>query len=202
MHDFAWTASPGFVEVTDRWEHVLIRDADAAPQVAQARTVHPAPQKPRSPTSTRHVGRYPYPVLTIVDPAHNASEAARDGVSDPDHCRTHWAVGEWQRLPELVVVHELGHNYWYGMVANNESEEAWLDEGLTQYYETRIMDETYGTKTSVLDLAGLRIGDFEVTREGYLRQSEPEGRTDRHRSVAVSDAAPTVPSRTTRPPPF
>jgi hypothetical protein len=173
VHDFAWTASPRFVEVIDRWEHVQIRALMQPQRVAQAaRYIQAA--KTTFAYFDRHVGRYPYPVLTIVDPAHNASEAG--GMEYPTliTAGAHWAVGERLRLPELVVVHELGHNYWYGMVANNESEEAWLDEGLTQYFETRIMDETYGAKTSVLDLAGLRIGDFEFTRETYLGMSNPK----------------------------
>ena len=36
------------------------------------------------------------------------------------------------------MAHEFGHNYWYGLVASNEAEEAWLDEGLTSYGTTRL----------------------------------------------------------------
>jgi len=34
-------------------------------------------------------------------------------------------------LPEVVVEHEFGHQYWYGMVATNEFEDAWMDEAST-----------------------------------------------------------------------
>ncbi len=37
------------------------------------------------------------------------------------------------RATEAVIVHEFGHQYWYGMVATNEFEEAWLDEGINSY---------------------------------------------------------------------
>jgi hypothetical protein len=32
-----------------------------------------------------------------------------------------------------TTIHELGHNYWQGIVASNEFEEAWLDEGINSY---------------------------------------------------------------------
>ena len=36
---------------------------------------------------------------------------------------------------EVTVAHEFGHQYWYGMVATNEFEEPWLDEGINSYSE-------------------------------------------------------------------
>jgi hypothetical protein len=35
--------------------------------------------------------------------------------------------------PEGVTIHEVGHQWWYGMSANNEFEESWLDEGLNSW---------------------------------------------------------------------
>lgn len=34
---------------------------------------------------------------------------------------------------ERVVVHEMGHQWWYSMVGNDQVTEPWLDEGLTEY---------------------------------------------------------------------
>jgi hypothetical protein len=39
--------------------------------------------------------------------------------------------------PEGVTIHEAGHQFWYGLVANNEFEEAWLDEGFNSYHEEK-----------------------------------------------------------------
>ena len=34
---------------------------------------------------------------------------------------------------EKVIVHEIAHQWWYGVVGNNEVKEAWLDESLSEY---------------------------------------------------------------------
>jgi hypothetical protein len=39
-----------------------------------------------------------------------------------------------------VTIHELVHNWFQGMVATNEFEEAWLDEGVTTWGTTQIFD--------------------------------------------------------------
>lgn len=49
---------------------------------------------------------------------------------------------------ERTVIHEIGHQYFYGMVANNEFEEAWLDESFTSYAEDRLMEQEYGISSS------------------------------------------------------
>ena len=44
---------------------------------------------------------------------------------------------------EDTVVHETGHQWWYGMVATNEFEDAWMDEGINQYANARAMAESF-----------------------------------------------------------
>jgi hypothetical protein len=44
----------------------------------------------------------------------------------------------------MVVVHEFGHGYWYGLVASNEFEESWMDEGINSFTEYEMMDRRYG----------------------------------------------------------
>lgn len=45
---------------------------------------------------------------------------------------------------EQTIVHETAHQWWYGLVGNDEVKEAWLDEGLTSYSEVIYMDKIYG----------------------------------------------------------
>ena len=53
------------------------------------------------------------------------------------------------------------------MVATNEMEESWMDEGFTSYYEGRIMDKYYGEKESSFSLWGISAGNTETTRLNY-----------------------------------
>ena len=57
-----------------------------------------------------------------------------------------------------MVEHEFGHQYWYGMVATNEFENAWMDEGINQYTEAKVMDALYGKATSISEFAAGHVG--------------------------------------------
>ena len=48
--------------------------------------------------------------------------------------------------PEGVTIHEAGHQFWYGLVANNEFEEAWLDEGFNSYHTEKAAFLALGPK--------------------------------------------------------
>ena len=48
---------------------------------------------------------------------------------------------------ELVIAHETGHQWWYGMVGDDENDEPWLDEGLTEYATIMYFEWTYGRAT-------------------------------------------------------
>lgn len=59
--------------------------------------------------------------------------------------------------PEEVIVHEFGHQYWQTLVASNEFEEAWLDEGFTTYSTGLIMDLAYGPSRLYLPIAPIPV---------------------------------------------
>ncbi len=86
-----------------------------------------------------HYGPYPYPQLTIVSPPVTAREAG--GMEYPTFITTgasRWMLyppARWAPLIEIVTIHEFGHQYFYGMLASNEFEEAWLDEGFNSFAE-------------------------------------------------------------------
>jgi hypothetical protein len=69
-----------------------------------------------------------------------------------------------------VTIHEVGHQFFYGILASNEFEEAWLDEGLNTYCEAAIADSLYGERSSWFALPVLRGGDAGYYwRRSFLR---------------------------------
>ena len=90
-----------------------------------------------------HYGPYPYPQLTIVSPPRGAEEAG--GMEYPtfittgaDSLDAYFPFSRSSGI-EAVTVHEFGHQYFQGLLASNEFEEAWLDEGVTTYTEVECM---------------------------------------------------------------
>jgi hypothetical protein len=57
----------------------------------------------------------------------------------------------------MVTVHETGHQFFYGLLASNEFEEAWLDEGFNTYMTDRVLRTVYGDDHVELDVFGLHF---------------------------------------------
>jgi hypothetical protein len=171
VHDFAFTASSRFREVLDEFPGsagaVRIRLLLSPEHFAQAgrylSTLRQTMQR-----FDEWYGPYPYPQITVVDPPHGAGRAG--GMEYPMFITagTAWWMPRGLRFPEVTVAHEFGHQYWYGMVANNEFEDAWLDEGINSYSEVKVMDSIFGHDASFLSLGGLTLGDAAFQRRDYL----------------------------------
>jgi hypothetical protein len=112
-------------------------------------------------------GRYPYDVLTVVDPGNIAA----GGMEYPTFFTggTSYWPSKYGGSPEGVTVHEFGHQFWYGLVGNNEFEEAWLDEGFNSYSTTKTLQLEYGKfydyeQVLQLPIPGVRWLDLPVPR--------------------------------------
>jgi hypothetical protein len=171
IHDFAWTASPRYKVKEDG-----VYQGQMGP-VAMRVLMQPAhwSQVDRHEKilkeSLEHFeqwyGPYPYKTITLVDPEPGS---AAGGMEYPTFItgETDWFMPEGMKLPELVVEHEFGHQYWYGMVATNEFEDAWMDEGINSYTEVKVLDSILGKKTSIMNLAGGTMGERELQRLSYI----------------------------------
>ncbi|HEX9190292.1 MAG TPA: M1 family metallopeptidase, partial [Vicinamibacteria bacterium] len=208
--DFAWTASPRFLDV----KATFSGEKDVTPQeYAEAAAllgrsldevrlsdveVTVLLQPEHAPQRDRHVkaakesikwfglwyGRYPYPTLTVVDPAFGAGGSG--GMEYPTFITAGSSVlfNRWPfdrvLAPEGVTVHEFGHQYWQSMVASNEFEESWLDEGFNSYSTGKVMERVYGPW--MMQVLGLRLGVLESARA----QNSVDRMFDRIRTPAWS----------------
>ena len=173
VHDFAFAACPR-CEV-----HRQPFEAQGLPRVEISLLLQPDHRRSRSrfldavarglDVYGRRYGPYPYPALSIVDPPFGS---LAEGMEYPNlfTAGAHWITlpPTLEQSPEYVVLHELAHQWFQGMVATNEADEAHLDEGLTRYASERLLFETWGDPRLVLHPLGLPVAT-------PLVRSYPEG---------------------------
>lgn len=169
IHDFAWTADPDFIRI----EQEFIADKEVTqkeyeemarilrlplkdiklPDVKMILLIEPEhrAQIDRHFKALRAAlkyyglwyGPYPYLTVTMVDPPFRTGSG---GMEYPTLFTAGTSVLRTKKVlsPESVIVHEFGHGYWYGLSANNEFEEAWLDEGINSYSTGKVLAKAYG----------------------------------------------------------
>jgi hypothetical protein len=184
VHDFAWTAWPRFREREARVDGVAVRLL-YPPDQALSAEASLAALRIALPRASALYGRYPYPTLTVVHPPERAGEAG--GMEYPTLITTGgpwYAPWSGARAIESVTVHELLHQWFYGLVATNEARFPFLDEGLTSYAELRILDTGWGPGSAYRGF-GLELSATSLGRAFAAARAE---------DLPVSSAAADFPS--------
>ncbi|MEO8701038.1 MAG: M1 family metallopeptidase [Kofleriaceae bacterium] len=169
VHDFVWMADP--------YMETMSGQAKVEDGTVEVRVMHRPEQKE---FARRHLDAavgaiekfsaafvpYPWPIMTVVDPPMDAWQGA-GGMEYPTLVTT---AGDTVfarpgiRLPEYVTIHEVGHNWFQGMLASNEPVEAWLDEGVNEWADAKIMNDIYGSRTSAMDWMGWQAEIMSLRR--------------------------------------
>lgn len=87
-----------------------------------------------------HLGDYPYNHVTAVD----GTIMAGGGMEYPNITVINDPSSAFEL--DMVITHEVGHNWFYGILGSNEREHPFLDEGLNSLYELRYVRAKYGDK--------------------------------------------------------
>jgi hypothetical protein len=194
VHDFAWTTSPDYLERTARFEHPRLPPVEMRLLLQPEHAAQAERHFDATRTTLRYYGEwfgpYPYGHITIVDPAY---QSGAGGMEYPTlfTAGTRWLAPAGVTTPEGVTVHEAGHQFWYGMVADNEFEDAWMDEGINTYATARAIAQVY--EPNVLALR--YFGGFVpwVFRDIALSRETEGNRLTGYRRDAKSDV-PSTPS--------
>lgn len=116
---------------------------------------------------SKWVGDYPYASCTALD----GTISAGGGMEYPMVTIIGEASGA--ALDE-VIAHEVGHNWFYGILGSNERDHAWMDEGLNSFLELRYMRTRYPGRKSIIAegipgflLGGRNVGQREALELGY-----------------------------------
>ncbi len=159
IHDFAWAASPHFTVTTGTY----LGSMGPVQVRVLALAAHPgAGVRYRDvllgslDQFDRRFGPYPYKVLTLIDPEPGSE---MEGMEYPTLITGGTALWDPSRITEVTAEHEFGHQYWYGMVATNEFEDAWLDEGINSYTEVNVTAALYGQQTNIFGRRWANLSD-------------------------------------------
>lgn len=113
-------------------------------------------------------GNYPYKQVTAVDGALSAG----GGMEYPNVT----VIGNinTDKMLETVIMHEVGHNWFYGILGSNERDNAWMDEGINTFNERRYIRTKYPNDKLVGKFAEnpaakiLGVKDYPSGYENYL----------------------------------
>ncbi len=121
----------------------------------------------------KHVGEYPYPKITVVDPPVHALNSGFMEYPMMITGASFYGIPRCVRSVESLVVHEFLHMYFMATIATNEKERPWMDEGFVTYYEDRVTDDYYGPKRSFYNILGFHSGNGENSRLEYVDLPNP-----------------------------
>lgn len=208
VHDFAWTADNRTAKPLDG----VYKGANGPVQVRvlfpPEYESHARPVLDATIASLKYfsetLGAYPYRTVTAVVPPYNAREAG--GMEYPtfftaDYVKT-VEKGTLSRYAlDFVTIHEFGHGYFYGILASNEFEEPFLDEGLNEFWDHRMnvaLRERVQANTWLTKLIGFDVsmGEFESQRLGAMIDEPADALGQNAWNRASSDSYWTVYSRT------
>jgi hypothetical protein len=144
VHDFAWFADKTFVVQYDSIKLASGRVIDAycfvLPKNKNLWKNSIAITKKSILSKSEWLGEYPYNVVSVVDDA-----AVKPGGMEYPTI-TVLSSGGSEAGFESVINHEIGHNWFYGILATNERTFPWMDEGMNTYYDRRYAAKYYDAK--------------------------------------------------------
>ena len=147
VHDFAWFADPNWiVQKGDLWLDDSSRKVTLwsmyLPKNAWLWRKSIEYLHDSGLWYSRFYGDYPYNHISAVD----GDMSAGGGMEYPNITVISRSGSE--DLLEYVIMHEVGHNWFYGMLGSNERDHAWMDEGLNEFTGIRYWEKKYSDRNN------------------------------------------------------
>jgi len=196
VHDFAWFADPDWIVrkgelwVADSthkvtlWSMYLPKNAKLWERSIEY--LHDSGY-----WYSRFYGDYPYNHITAVD----GDMSAGGGMEYPNI--TIISSGGSKDLLEFVIMHEVGHNWFYGILGSDERDHAFLDEGLNEYTNIRYWEKKYPERNGQIVVSDFMQNKMRIGRNldfrwimGYLSyQSRAASGDDQPMDLPSTDFA-------------
>lgn len=157
VHDFALTTDPTYRIGEAEWDGIKCYAYVQEPHAAHWQNAAEYTAKVIQVNST-DFGRYAYPKITVAD-AQDGMEypmLTLDGGYDPNY--------------RDLIVHEVSHNWFFGMVGSNETYRAALDEGFTQFLNSWTYQRIDGKQRIRYQYKSAYVERF--TDPDFIRNSE------------------------------
>jgi len=147
VHDFAWVADPDFVVRRIEGDSLNI---ECYYHKKSEKSWHRACDYSREAVRlfSQWLGPYPYRNLSVVE----GRMSGGGGMEYPNLVVIATGDNFLLNTFEIAIAHEIGHQWFYGILGSDEMDETWLDEGLTSYAEARYYEIKYGPENSMLKL--------------------------------------------------
>ncbi len=150
IHDFAWFADKNFIVYQDSLLLANGRKINVysyhLPKTTEQNYWAKSIQFIKNTILTRSkwLGEYPYDIVSVVE----AEMGFSGGMEYPTI--TSITPVENESVLEAVIEHEVGHNWLYGILATNERDHPWMDEGINTFYDNRYNKwESYTSKEEI-----------------------------------------------------
>ncbi|HEY6506124.1 MAG TPA: M1 family metallopeptidase [Chitinophagaceae bacterium] len=143
IHDFAWFADKEFIIRYDTAQLASGKTIDVFTYSYESGNRNWVKSTSYVEDAIRNysnwIGEYPYPVAQAVEGPKNVMSGGMEYpmitlITSPD------ANEEYL---DGVIAHEVGHNWFYGILASNERDHAWMDEGINTYFQFRYEAEKH-----------------------------------------------------------
>jgi hypothetical protein len=107
------------------------------------------------------VGNYPYSIAQVVI----TPLIAGGGMEYP-------TITNCGSIDRTTIIHEVGHNWFYGILGSNERDYPWMDESINTYYEERSQhDLSPNSKAGAISLLGMKISQLDLMVNLTLRKN-------------------------------
>ena len=148
VHDFAWFADKRFIinHDTCKLASGKIIDTYAFYTPSEKEVWKNSLQTIKDAIHTRSewIGEYPYNVVSAVQ----GPGGFGGGMEYPTI--TLISPEENERLLDFTIAHEVGHNWFYGVLGTNERLHPWMDEGINTFYDNRYSEWKYGEEGEII----------------------------------------------------
>lgn len=151
VHDFAWFADKRFIVNYDTCRLASGKIIDAFTFYTPSHKENWNNTVQNAKDAVRHysnlIGEYPYSIVQVVQ----GPESFGGGMEYPTI--TVISPNENKKSLDNTIAHEIGHNWFYGVLGSNERKHPWMDEGMNSFYDDKYKEIKYGKQADIVRLA-------------------------------------------------